>query len=646
MTLNKGMCRVVATMAFALFAMTATANRRIISLDGPGWTCDGIPVCVPHTWNAADASDGPGENTSKLRPGDSAWSSSTYCRKSVCYSKMLPRIRKGKRYFLRCDGASIIADVIVNGQKVGRHVGAFTAFGFEVSPMLNDGANRLDIIVDNRLTELSQPLSADFSVFGGLYRSVCLIETDAICIDPMSDGGDGVKVHADPKSGKVKVDISVLGGTNEVQTFTVEDYELWTPEKPTLYERDISIHQGGCFDSVRIRFAFRSVEFREDGFYLNGVKRKLRGVNRHQDMEGKGWAVSPVDEKRDIRLIKEMGADALRTAHYPQSQHVYDLCDELGLICWVEYPNVNKLVFTDVFERGMRQQIKEMIVQLRNHPSIAMWGLWNELEMDENPDGWKLDPEQTREMLVGVKDFMHSLDPSRAVVAATDKPKSRRINDVTDQLAYNRYPRWYSAQSMRELLDEMFSSDDRKILGISEYGVGASVCQHGNPTDDVAAEGSWHPEERQAYLMHENLKGLMSEKRIWGSFVWAMFDFGADCRTEGARHGINDKGLVCYDHVTRKDAFYLYQANWRSDIPVCHLVGSRMTEINTNRVTVMAFSNQGEVELVVNGKSFGAQIPDECATAMWSSVPMSNGVNQVQIRCGAYKRRAIWHCGR
>jgi len=496
-----------------LLATTGLAGRRTVDLSGAGWTCDGVSVSVPHTWNAADACDGPGV-TRMPRNGDSAASTNSYLRVCRTYARLLPQKVAGHRFFLKFEGASVKASVRIDGRFVGSHVGAFTAFAFEITDFLRPEREvRLEVDVDNRPDETTQPLSADFSVYGGLYRRVILIETPSVCIDPVTDGANGIDLDVNT-NGTVVAAIRILGAPSETQTFHVADPKLWSPESPNLYTQRIAIASG---DAVDVRFAFRTFEFRADGFYLNGVRRQLRGVNRHQDRAGKGWALSPRDEEADIRLIKEMGADALRTAHYPQSQHVYDLCDELGLVCWVEYPNVNRLVFEEPFERNVRRQIREMVCQLRHHPSIAMWGIWNELEMVGI--GWKLDPEMTREFLERTRDLVRTLDPTRPTVAATDRPQARRVNDVTDQLAYNRYPGWYSQETMREMLDDMLSADARRIVGMSEYGVGGSVKQHGDPTAAVIPAGPWHPEEYQAFRMYDNLLELQQEPRIWGHFV-------------------------------------------------------------------------------------------------------------------------------
>ena len=630
--------KILTSVAFSICALSVVASSRVVTLlSGQGWTCDGAPVSIPHTWNAADGVDGPDGG---LPPG--AWSgdsaaSLSYLRKRAVYRRPLPNPTSGRRTFIKCEGVSVRAEVFVNGLCVGRHTGAFTAFTCEITHALQPVDNVLEIEVDNRYDTSTQPMSADFTVYGGIYRDVWLIETDLICIDSLTDGGDGVVIEANPETGDVVARVSVLGGTNEVQRFKVENPVLWSPERPEVYHRKITIEQLGCRDEVVVGFGFRRVEFREDGFYLNGKRLLLRGVNRHQDREGKGWAVSHSDEDADIRQIKELGANALRTAHYPQSRHIYDLCDAMGIVCWVEYPNVNRVTCSDEFERGMRQQYREMIVQLRNHPSVCMWGLFNEM----HGSGVDQPREKTFDILRRLKEMVSVLDPSRPTVAAMDKFEFPELNDLPDQLAFNRYPGWYHSMTMREMLDECFAKTGRNILGLSEYGVGASIFQHGEPTLAVAPRGPWHPEEYQVYRMRDNLLQLNAEPRIWGSFVWALFDFGADRRTEGDRHGINDKGLIAYNNQTKKDAYFLYKANW-SDRSVLHLVGSRMTETTNRTFSVLGICNFGRVRLRINGVDMGAKDPDMVKTVLWKDVPLELGDNLVELESGSKTLQKIW----
>lgn len=628
----------IAVLAVCAMGMLDAAQRRVECLSGDGWTCDGESVSVPHTWNADDGTDGPdGGQPPKAWNGDSA-ASLSYCRKRVLYKRSLPDPTPGRRTFIKCEGASVRAEVYVNGLRIGSHAGAFTAFACEATTALRETGKVLEIEVDNRYDEQQQPMSADFTVYGGLYRNVWMIETDPVCIDLVTDGADGVSVFADPQTGDVEAHVSVLGGTNEVQHFHVPDFVLWSPENPKVYTSTIRVEQAGCSDEIAVSFGFRTVEFRADGFYLNGKRMVLRGVNRHQDREGKGWAVSSADEEDDISQIKEIGANALRTAHYPQSRHIYDLCDRKGLVCWVEYPNVNRVTCTESFEQGMFREYREMIAQLRNHPSICMWGLFNEMHGSGNDQS----RERTMDVLTRLNTFVHRMDPSRPTVAAMDKFEFPELNDLPDQLAFNRYPGWYDKRPMRVMLDECFKRTGRDLLAMSEYGVGASVNQHGEPTAAVPPRGSWHPEEYQAFRMHDSLLQLMREPRIWGSFVWAMFDFGADRRTEGDRHGINDKGLIAYDHRTRKDAYYLYRANWDS-VPILHLVGSRMKSTTNSTISVMGVSNVGRTTLAVNGKVMGVRIPDEAKMVLWTDIPLRAGDNEIELSVGDKTSSAIWH---
>ena len=627
---------------FASLLCLAAQARTVVDLGGPGWTCDGVTVSVPHTWNAEDACDGPGDHADTWlgTKGGSSVRGEGYEHKRAHYRRALPAPKTGKRYFLKFDGVSVIADVEVNGHKVGRHYGAFTAFAFEITELLNaDGANFLDIWADNRFDTRTQPMSADYSVFGGIYRNVWLVETDPVCIDLVTDGADGVRVVPNPLTGAVEMHVSVSGGTNEVQRFVVPNHELWSPENPKVYRRTVSICQQGSHDSVDVTFGFRTAEFRDGLFFLNGRQRKLRGVNRHQDREGKGWAVSAADEEDDIRLIKAMGADALRTAHYPQSRHVYDLCDELGLVCWVEYPNVNRLTFTDEYESIMRTQIREMLAQHRNHPCVAMWSIFNELY---NGEEWmNAHAAEVNAMMSRTRDYIHSIDPSRPVVGVMGEAGRWLLNAIPDEYGLNVYPKWYSRLSMREMLDWLIVDTGRKTFAISEYGIGASVRHHGDPREKGSSR-EFHPEEFQAYMMHDNLLELQKEPRVWGMYVWAMFDFAADNRREGDRCGINDKGLVTYDHKTKKDAFYLYLANW-TKTPVLHLVGSRMTETDRDSIYVMGFSNVGPVRLTVNGKDFGVREPDAACGVAWEHVPLSLGVNRVSLAAGGLTSEATWN---
>ena len=625
-TMMKDLRMLSAFAGVALAAATAQGGRVTASLSGPGWLCDGEEVCVPHTWNALDGADGSPEGEPPPKHGMSI-APDSYVRKAARYSRRLPDPTPGMRQFVRFEAVSRKAEVYVNGRLAGRHVGAFTAFAFEVTALLAPADNVLEVVADNRWDPDVAPLSADYTLFGGIYRGVEWIETPQVCIDPVTDGACGVVLDVNT-NGTVRAKIRVLGGPDEEQSFTVENPELWSPENPKLYEREIAIAGG---DSVKVRFGFRTAEFREDGFYLNGVKRRLRGVNRHQDSGLCGWAAAPEDEDRDFAMIAELGADAVRLAHYPQSGHVYDICDERGLLVWSEVPAINWLSRSPEFRANLLQQAREMVAQNRNHPCVFAWSLFNEIyndvPEDRDEEGWM------EEILAEVKRELKRLDPSRPVVAASDRPAKRRLNDIPEALAFNAYPGWYGDTTMEQDFANWFAASGRKMLGIAEYGAGGNPFEHLDPLPPGRLDpgGPVHPEEKQVMLHAADYRAIVADGRIWGAFIWAMFDFAADARREGGKNGINDKGLVTRDRTVRKDTYEFYRANWSKD-RVLHVCSQRMAETSSAVATVVGFSNVGDVTLVVNGEVVGTKSPDEVKVVEWRGVPLASGENVIELR--------------
>ena len=625
--------------ACVVAALTAAADspRSVVSLSGKGWLCDGDEVRIPHTWNDVDGADGSPEGAAPPERGMSI-AAESYVRKAARYSRPLPNPTPGRRQFVRFDGVSRMAEVYVNGQFAGRHAGAFTAFAFEVTRLLHPSNNVMDVVVDNRWNPEVAPLSADYTLFGGIYRDVEWIETPQICIDPVTDGACGVEVDA-KADGSVHARIRVLGGPDEERDFRIEKPELWSPENPKLYEETFRIASG---DEVKVRFGFRTVEFREDGFYLNGVRRKLRGVNRHQDAGLCGWAAKREDEDRDFALIAEVGADAVRLSHYPQSQHVYDICDEKGMLVWSEVPATNWLTDSPGFRSNLVAQAREMVAQMRNHPCVFAWSVFNEIYNDvptERADeGWM------ERMLAEVRDAVKADDPTRPVVAASDRPAKRALNDIPEQLAFNAYPGWYGDTAMEEDCSNWFAASRRNILCISEYGAGGNPFEHLDPLPAGRLDpgGAIHPEETQVKLHAADLRAIQGEPRLWGAFIWAMFDFAADARREGGKNGINDKGLVTRDRAVKKDVFYFYKANWSKE-PVLHVCSQRAEETANATCTVVGFCNAGPVTLVVNGEVVGTQSPDSVKVVTWSDVPLREGENEVVLRAsdGLCSRRMI-----
>ena len=631
--------RLLLLAAFLLSVSTVRAGRVVTDLSGVGWTLkepDGTScaVTVPHSWNVQDGCDGKGVLSSERTTKNSSCMNS-YERKRVTYSRQLPPPKEGRRYFVRCEGASITATVRVNGTTAGEHLGAFTAFCFEVTGLLKSADNVLEVVVDNfSRDDVAPPVNADFTMYGGLYRGVSLIETPMTCIDPVTDGAEGVRAVADPETGRVRAEIRVLGGPDETREFSVRDFRLWSPETPVVYTQRVAIASG---DAVDVRFGFRKAEFRADGFYLNGRRRFIRGVNYHQDREGCGWAVSHAQIAADVDEMKLLGADGVRTAHYPHSDFTYSQFDEKGLVAWCEHPNVNGLRFTEAFKSNCWRQTREMVAQLANHPSVICWSIFNEL-YNKVPmkDG---EPEAMMEEL---RDYVKSLDPTRPVAAASDRPKKKRLNAIPEVLGFNRYPGWYGPAVMPKLIDEICRLNGREGFLMTEYGAGGSVNQHGDASAVCLPDSSWHTEEYQAWVHADDYRAIVADRRVWGVFLWCLYDFGSDRRLEGEVWGRNDKGLLTFDHKTRKDAWHLYHANWSAE-PVLHLVGSRRAQGTTNEtLTVMGISNVGEVELRVNGTTIGRQRPDAAKCVTWRDVPLTPGKNVITLTAGGRTVRGTW----
>ena len=620
-----------------LLPLLAFGGRTVVSLSGPGWTCDGEAVSVPHCWNGIDGADGEPATSVGTNAYDRygmSISPDTYVRKAAVYTRALPDPTPGRRQFVRFGAVSREATVKINGRLAGTHAGAFTAFTVEATDFLKPSGNTMEVVADNRYNPELAPLSADYTLMGGIYRDVTWIETPEVCIDPVTDGTDGVVLDVNT-NGTVVATVRVWGegdGRRSVsvlrQKFVFRDCRLWSPEEPVLYPIRVEIPSG---DAVNLHVGFRTVEFRADGFYLNGVRRKLRGVNRHQDVGAHGWAATPEEDVRDFQLIKELGADAVRLAHYPQSSRVMDLCDNLGLLVWCEEPAINWLSKSAAFKENLLQQSREMVAQHRNHPCIFAWSLFNEIYNSVPPDrkeeGWM------EAILAECRNQIRAMDPSRPTVAASDRQPRRQLNALPDQLAFNAYPGWYGDTTMREDLDGWFAASGRAILGIAEYGAGGNPFEHLDPLPSGRLDpgGPLHPEETQVKLHAADYREIVAEPRLWGTFIWAMFDFAADARREGGKNGVNDKGLVTRDRQTKKDVFSFYEANW-SALPVLHVCSQRETETTNATCTVVGFSSCGPVTLIVNDKVVGRQVPDEVKVVRWTDVPLADGENLIVLR--------------
>jgi beta-galactosidase len=603
------------------------------------------PVSLPHTWNALDGEDG-GNN---------------YRRGAGWYRRHLslePRLA-GRRLYLQFDGASLMADVYVNGRHLGTHRGGFACFRFDATDALRAGAdNVIAVRVDNGKLGFP-PTSADFTFFGGLYRGVGLLATDPVQISAMDYGSPGVFIsqrkvgpesadievrtevenHRDTKAvvevvtlvldahdrtltaSSTTISLGAHGSGETVQPLTIRQPNLWDGRaNPYLYRVKVEVRtEGQVRDTVNQPLGLRS--FRVDpnlGFFLNGHYLDLHGVNRHQDRIDKGWAISPADEAQDFALVSELGCTAIRVSHYQQAETWYQRLDRAGIVAWAEIPFVNQALPTPEFLENARQQLRELIRQNYNHPAICFWGVGNETS-GEAADG----------VIADLAKVVREEDPTRLSTYASDHAIGDPKNWHTDVVAFNRYFGWYhgDAAEFARNMDETHALHPNSGFGVSEYGAGASIFQHEEDPPRPNTKGRYHPEEYQENLHETYWKALEARPFIWGKFVWCMFDFASDGRSEGDHLGRNDKGLVTYDRRTRKDAFYFYKANW-SDEPVVY-IASRRFAVRTDPVTtVKVYSNAQAVELRVDGVSLGTlQAPDHIFR--WPRVRLAPGDNRI-----------------
>lgn len=656
--------RLVSVVLFMLYGMSMFAQRQDILLNND-WNFrfshqvqkgTEVRVDLPHTWNAQDALSG------KI----------DYKRGIGNYEKNL-FIRpewKGKRLFIRFEGVNNIADVFINRRHIGEHRGGYGAFIFEITGKVEYGKENSILVRVNNGEQLDiMPLVGDFNFYGGIYRDVHLLITDETCISPLDYASPGVRLIQDSvshryakvratvdlsngSSGNQKVELNVrlldgqrvvkegtknvnLSGNEVMQqelTFEIDQPHLWNGRQdPFLYQAEVTLFRNGqMVDRVTQPLGLRFYRIDPDkGFFLNGKHLPLQGVCRHQDRSEVGNALRPQHHEEDVALMLEMGVNAVRLAHYPQATYFYDLMDKNGIIVWAEIPFVgpggyNDKGFVDLpaFRANGKEQLKELIRQHYNHPSICVWGLFNELtELGDNP------VEYIKELNV----LAHQEDTTRPTTSASNQMGD--LNFITDAIAWNRYDGWYGGTpaDLGKWLDRMHKDHPKICIAISEYGAGASIYHQQDSLVKTVPTSWWHPENWQTYYHIENWKTISSRPYVWGSFVWNMFDFGAAHRTEGDRPGINDKGLVTFDRKVRKDAFYFYKANWNREEPMLYLTGKRNT-VRTQRLqTITAFTNQAGAELFVNGKSYGKTTPDSYAILEWKNVELEPGENEIKV---------------
>ena len=549
-------------------------------------------VNLPHTWNAIDGQDGGND----------------YYRGTCFYAKEVQKeeLPEGEQYYLEFLGVNASADVYVNGNHLDHHDGGYSTWRVNMTDALTDGKNLIVVAVDNSANDRVYPQKADFTFYGGMYRDVNIIAVHKSHFDLDYYGGNGLKVTPEvaDKNAKIAVEVFLSGekagqqlvyqitdaeGVLAAETKTgisdkqvnleITDVHLWNGRKdPYLYTATVRLMEDGvCIDSVSTRFGY-----------------PLRGVSRHQDRAGNGNALLPEHHREDIDLICEMGATTIRLAHYQHAQYFYDLCDEKGLVLWAEIPYISQHMKNG--RENTISQMKELIVQNYNHPSIVVWGLSNEITMSGEAD------EDLMENHHILNDLAHEMDPTRlttmAVVSMCDMHNP--YIQIPDVVSYNHYFGWYGGDTSMNgpWMDEFHKEFPKIPIGMSEYG-----CEALNWHTSDPKQGDY-TEEYQAHYHEELIKQLYTRPYIWATHVWNMFDFAADARNEGGENGMNHKGLVTFDRKYKKDAFYAYKA-WLSDEPFVHICGKRYVDRVENVTKVTVYSNQKTVELFANWESLG-----------------------------------------
>ena len=574
--------------------------KKIISLNKDWVFCkegEKENVNLPHTWNGVDGQGG---------------TDGTYYRGACTYTKILPQY-SGKVY-LEFKGANSVCSVLINGKEAGKHEGGYSTFRFDVTNLLTSPKNFLEVTVDNGEHKEVYPSFADFTFYGGLYRDVNLIYDVPDVHFSLDDcGSKGVYVTAEANGTvKVKSIISnyrtgvevlyeVLDKEGNVVAFAkdkgklkVENPILWNGMKnPYLYTLRATLYEGGqLIDEVKLRFGFRTIAFDNNkGCFLNGEYIKLKGVSRHQDRENIGNALTMEHHLEDLEIIKEMGVNSLRLAHYQQSGDFYDLCDEMGFLVWAEIPVISR--FKKKAQDNALNQLEELIKQNMHHASIFCWGVQNEITIaSEN--------KAVVEAIKELNEYSKMLDPSRVTTCAQFSMCSSKseLNRITDILGYNHYFGWYmkTCSGLDEWLAKFREENPEVKLCLSEYGAEAVLGYF----SDKPVQGDYS--EGYQALFHEHYaKTIMDSEWMWGSYVWNMFDFGSAVRNEGGIRGRNNKGLVTFDRKTKKDAFYLYKAYW-SDEKFFHLVGERYNLRKIGEQSFRVYSNCDKVVMKVNGK--------------------------------------------
>jgi beta-galactosidase/beta-glucuronidase len=634
--------------AYWRFSPIDDAQARRPEFDDSKW----LEVTLPHTFNGGDGEDG-----------------GAYFRGAAWYRHGFGALdaRMGRVAWLQIDGAALSTQVYVNGSLAGEHDGGYARFRVNITSFLQPGRNVLALRVDNSRHPHVAPLGGDFTVFGGLYRDVSLLTTGDVHIDLADHGGPGVYVSTrsltdaqaritvranvrntrdtgarvivtttvrDAEGHAVARGASVVGvraGTTAPATtdLTIENPRRWRGvADPHLYRVTTQIKVRGesaTLDHVSVPLGLRTTSIDPArGFMLNGEPYPLHGVNLfHSGRPGRGLAVTADEIRQDFAILKELGVTGVRFVHFQHPPLAYEEADRLGFVVWTEIPLNGAIDPGRPFLENLEQQARELVRQNGNHPSVAIWGLGNEV--------YAVNPDVNR-VLAHMQRVFREEDPSRPTTYAhccqsDDDEKAMH----SDTIAFNRYFGWYPDQkgTLGGWARQFHEKNPTRAFAVGEYGAGASIRHQELAPRMPETTGGWHPEQYQALFHEKSWQEIADLDFLWGKFVWVAFDLASNGRSEGDRPGINDKGLVTHDRAVRKDAFYYYKAQWSRE-PMLHLTSKRLGQLREKTVTVKAYTNAGEVDLIVNGELRGkAQV--QAGIASWTDVELAPGGNEIVV---------------
>lgn len=576
----------------------------------------------------------------------------------------IPISMENERIFIRFEGVGHEAEVFVNDKRIGKHIGGYSAFCYEITNEINVGkSNLIAVNVSNEPNFKRIPVNDKlFNHYGGIYRPVEIFSIPKMSISPTFHASPGVFVElkeitennakleirthisnkSSEKSGKLQLEIKDAQGKKIIShqeiiqfsdenqmvtsTISIKNPILWHGRKnPYLYLVEATIISNEKSDKVVQNFGLRTFDFDANkGFILNNEIYRLYGVNMHQEWQDVGPALNKTHHLADMNFVEEIGATTLRTAHYQHSDLVYELADQKGILTWAEIPYVND--YSGREDENAKSQLTELIFQNYNHPSIFVWGLWNEVRANKSPD------EPCVILTKELNELAHKLDSTRKTISASDKDMVSNMGNITDIQSWNKYFGWYygNYHDMGKWLDKSHQDFPNRPLSISEYGIGGNIF-HQDVSKLEKPVGDYFPEMEQTNYHEITWKIFKDRPYVWGTYIWTMADFSVNVWNRGGISFLNHKGLMTFDRKIKKDAFYFYKANWSQE-PVLHIAERRHKTRTLNITNVKVFTNSNEVLLFVNNQKIAQQKQtSDIHVINFENIALKSGENKIQV---------------